>query len=484
MKIRKIRKKPKAWLFPTSVERAYTSTLIKLAQQIEKEARDFCKKWAETDSLRHDSLEDLLLKWLEELASALLFWVSDDEVIRLVRDFAHQTSDFNKRQLHKVLKSVYGVDIFKHEDWLDLQLKLFEKQNTALIKSIPTQLHEKLRYRFVEAVRKGERWESVADEIEDILAIPKKRARLIARDQIGKLNGQLTKLRQEQVGITHYIWRTMLDERVRDSHQEREGKQFSWAEAPEDGHPQQPILCRCYAEPVLPEFDDFVEGMDKPYNTSIASSRSAKPKELYSVDNTLYGNSKVKSAELLRARAEKIEPKITSDITQIIASVGGKVEGLEYRLKSLNSLERKIKTEMLAGLSEQQAIASVKDVVRYTSIFDGDTFVAQYQKMQKILATKGYRTVIVKNTWQEGATYKGINTFVNAFVEKDNIIFEMQYHTKESFELKNGKLHQLYEIFRDPKTSPQEKVKISLEMQKLSANLKVPKDISLIKGKK
>ncbi|NBI43449.1 hypothetical protein GVX76_08120 [[Haemophilus] felis] len=266
MKIRKIRKKPKAWLFPTAIERDYTNALVKLVDKVEKEAREFCKKWAETDRLRHDSLEDLLLKWLEELASALLFWVSDDEVSRLVRDFAHQTSDFNKRQFHKVLKSVYGVDIFKHEDWLDLQLKLFEKQNIALIKSIPTQLHEKLRYRFVEAVRKGERWENVADEIEKLLAIPKKRARLIARDQIGKLNGQLTKLRQEQVGITHYIWRTMLDERVRDSHQEREGKQFAWADAPEDGHPQQPILCRCYAEPVLPEFDDFVEGMDKPYS--------------------------------------------------------------------------------------------------------------------------------------------------------------------------------------------------------------------------
>lgn len=208
-------------------------------------------------------------------------------------------------------------------------------------------------------------------------------------------------------------------------------------------------------------------------------------KELYSLSGMqMENNRSVKSAKWLLAKAEKIEPKITSDVTQIISSVGGKVEGLEFRLKSLTSLERKIKTEMSAGISEQKAIESVRDVVRYTAIFDSSTFVEQYQKMQEQLTKKGYRTVVVKNTWQEGAAYKGINTFVNAFVEKDNIIFEMQYHTQESFELKNGKLHQLYEIFRNPEISPQEKAQISLEMQKLSANLKVPRDISLIKGKK
>lgn len=214
---------------------------------------------------RQDGLEQLLWHWLEELAAALLFWLPEANIQQLVAAFGKQTSEFNKKQFHRVLKSVYGVDIFTHESWLESQLKLFEAQNIALIKSIPTQLHDKLRYRFVEAVRKGERWEQIAADIESLLSIPQKRAKLIARDQIGKLNGQLTQLRQQQVGVTHYIWRTMLDERVRDSHQEREGEQFAWDSPPDDGHPQQPILCRCYAEPVLPEFEDVIEAVQSPY---------------------------------------------------------------------------------------------------------------------------------------------------------------------------------------------------------------------------
>ncbi|WP_288061375.1 minor capsid protein [Rodentibacter caecimuris] len=215
------------------------------------------------------------------------------------------------------------------------------------------------------------------------------------------------------------------------------------------------------------------------------SGRPLTLKGLYSLINTSNkGHSNVKSAKLLWEKAQKVEPKITADVTEIISSVGGKAEGLEYRLKSLTSLKRKIKTEISAGFSEQQAVESIHDIVRYTAIFDENTFVEQYQKMQEQLLQRDYSTFVVKNTWQDGSAYKGVNTFVSTFIEKDNTIFEIQYHTQQSFELKNGKLHKLYEEFRDPEIPEQAKAKIFLEMQKLSANLKVPKDINLIKGKK
>lgn len=215
------------------------------------------------------------------------------------------------------------------------------------------------------------------------------------------------------------------------------------------------------------------------------SGRPLTLKGLYSLINTSNkGHSNVKSAKLLWEKAQKVEPKITADVTEIISSVGGKAEGLEYRLKSLTSLKRKIKTEISAGFSEQQAVESIHDIVRYTAIFDENTFVEQYQKMQEQLLQRDYSTFVVKNTWQDGLAYKGVNTFVSTFIEKDNTIFEIQYHTQQSFELKNGKLHKLYEEFRDPEIPEQAKAKIFLEMQKLSANLKVPKDINLIKGKK
>lgn len=178
------------------------------------------------------------------------------------------------------------------------------------------------------------------------------------------------------------------------------------------------------------------------------------------------------------------EPKITKEISAIISSVSGEMAGIEYRLKTLDSLKRKIETEILAGFSEQQAIESVKDIIRYTALFSLDNFVSQYVQMQLELEKQGYKTIIVKNSWKDGAVYKGVNTFITTLIEKDDVIFEMQYHTKESFELKNGELHELYERFRDPNTNQQEKQRLYLEMQKLSAKLVTPKDIQKIEGVK
>ena len=78
-----------------------------------------------------------------------------------------------------------------------------------------------------------------------------RKARIIARDQTHKLNSLLTRLRNEQLGVDAYIWRTMRDDRVRKAHADREGKVFRWQDPPPDGHPGYPINCRCHSEAVL-----------------------------------------------------------------------------------------------------------------------------------------------------------------------------------------------------------------------------------------
>lgn len=50
----------------------------------------------------------------------------------------------------------------------------------------------------------------------------------------------------------YYIWRTVGDDRVRSSHEERGGEIFAWDEPPEGGHPGEDYNCRCTAEPYVP----------------------------------------------------------------------------------------------------------------------------------------------------------------------------------------------------------------------------------------
>ena len=48
---------------------------------------------------------------------------------------------------------------------------------------------------------------------------------------------------------THYTWRSVGDDKVRDAHAALAGQVFAWASPPEGGHPGAAHNCRCWAEP-------------------------------------------------------------------------------------------------------------------------------------------------------------------------------------------------------------------------------------------
>ena len=81
--------------------------------------------------------------------------------------------------------------------------------------------------------------------------------------------GLINQLRQQDLGIERYIWRSQDDAKVRDSHADFDDQVFRWDLPPAGGHPGQAHNCRCVAEPVAPgspndvvlaEFAPAIEG--------------------------------------------------------------------------------------------------------------------------------------------------------------------------------------------------------------------------------
>ncbi|WP_302622768.1 RNase A-like domain-containing protein [Sulfitobacter sp. SK011] len=68
--------------------------------------------------------------------------------------------------------------------------------------------------------------------------------------------GLINQLRQEDLGIVQYIWRSRDDVKVRDSHADYDDRVFRWDNPPEGGHPGEAHNCRCYAEPTAPALQD------------------------------------------------------------------------------------------------------------------------------------------------------------------------------------------------------------------------------------
>ena len=384
----------------------------------------------------------------------------------IANGFVNRGNTQNQQEVSKNLKNQTGIDL---SAYLGNSPRIAEKvnamttANVQLIKSIRSQYLDKVQNAVTQAVVNGKLNKDLVRQIKDIGKTTEKRAIFIARDQSSKLNAALTQARHEDVGITKYTWSTSGDERVRESHAEKDGQVFEYANPPADtGNPGHDFNCRCVAIPYLGDV------------LKTSSDAQESPSEPIKEDLSL-------SVDKLVEKSQKIEPTITADINNIATKAGGKLVGLENRLKSPSSIKRKIEDEAADGFSKSLSLNKIRDAIRYTTVFKEGDFVTRYKAMQYLLAIEGYKTIVVKNTWKNDSAYKGVNTFIQ---NEDGDVFEMQYHTQQSFDVKNGLLHKLYEKFRDPKTPIHEKEKLLLEMRKLSSKIKVPEGVELIEDKK
>lgn len=183
------------------------------------------------------------------------------EVYAVAKKFGQRTNDFQRAQLDQQVRSAMGVSLSMIERPITAKLEGFAALNVDLIKTVPERYFDRIRMDVEDAFDSGMEPDTLADLFIERDGMAENDARRIARDQIGKLNGQLNEERQTAMGVSGYIWRTANDSRVRDEHADREGQHFDWDDPPEDGHPGEPIQCRCFAEPDLdPILEDIDEG--------------------------------------------------------------------------------------------------------------------------------------------------------------------------------------------------------------------------------
>lgn len=132
------------------------------------------------------------------------------------------------------------------------------QEQAALIKSLTETAAQRVQEIAVEAAISGDRSPVVYKKIMDTEQVTTSRAALIARTELAKANAVITRARADAAGVTHYIWRTAGDERVRDTHLSMEGVVCEFARPPAvegegNHHAGEYPNCRCYAEPIFTE---------------------------------------------------------------------------------------------------------------------------------------------------------------------------------------------------------------------------------------
>ncbi len=179
------------------------------------------------------------------------------------------------------------------------------------------------------------------------------------------------------------------------------------------------------------------------------------------------------AAKAIIEEAQKIEPATTRLMEAEVKKAGGKMSGLDNRLKKQDSLLRKMKGEA-AGRKPGDVAAGMSDVLRYTMAFGPGNYTDATNAVLKSLKAKGYKDR-VKNYWGRGDAYNGINA---ALTEPGGFPLELQFHTDQSLVAKDL-VHPIYDKWRKS-TNEFERAKLGMQMRDIYDNVNRPDNALLV----
>lgn len=217
------------YFYPLQIEKAYSMLLTRYVNRLIKEIKPvilaLTRKYATQDDIQAD------LMFSQEF-NKFRYSASEIKGRQPVSPnaFVNDVNRWTKKQHQQVLKNAFGISKVEYSATIDKALLAAIKENTDLISSLSPGLVDRIQRELIKQVKEGTRNEVIEKIIEKSGEVTKSRARLIARDQTGKLSGELTKQRQIEAGGNLYQWRTTGDEIVRPTHAVLNGKICTWGD--------------------------------------------------------------------------------------------------------------------------------------------------------------------------------------------------------------------------------------------------------------
>ena len=135
----------------------------------------------------------------------------------IASSWVDNVNQYNKDKFMSYMRKVLGIDIGAIVDEaMKDQLDVMMMESASYIKTIPDYLVGKVAQRVLQHY-KGEPMpenRTLRQQIREEFKVSDGRAKVLARDQTSKMNTSISAIRQTNLGIDTYIWKTVEDERV------------------------------------------------------------------------------------------------------------------------------------------------------------------------------------------------------------------------------------------------------------------------------
>ncbi|MFF7725309.1 ATP nucleotide 3'-pyrophosphokinase [Streptomyces sp. NPDC008001] len=180
-----------------------------------------------------------------------------------------------------------------------------------------------------------------------------------------------------------------------------------------------------------------------------------------------------KKVDAFLARARSAERTVSPEMQAVARISHATLVGFDHRLKSPDSLKRKVATAMkeVPGQTVDATLDKINDSVRYTLQWPDGSYTDGVAVASSALALWGNDSVKWSNTWGRKHGYKGINAAWRD--PRSRHVFEVQFHTPSSKWAQEA-THKLYEELRLPTTSPERARELREQQDAIFTSVPVP----------
>jgi len=183
----------------------------------------------------------------------------NDAAAKLGLWFAAKTKIYSDLSMTSRLKDVgMSVDFRMTRPMRDAYQAVIHEQ-VGLIRSIASEHLQEVQGLVMRSVQQGRNLGELSKELQKRYGVTKRRAALISRDQSNKATATLTRVRQQEIGVTQAIWKhSHAGKHPRPSHVKADGETYDIEKGMYlDGEwllPGVAINCRCVSQSIIKGF--------------------------------------------------------------------------------------------------------------------------------------------------------------------------------------------------------------------------------------
>ncbi|MFJ9617152.1 ATP nucleotide 3'-pyrophosphokinase [Streptomyces noursei] len=210
-------------------------------------------------------------------------------------------------------------------------------------------------------------------------------------------------------------------------------------------------------------------------------ARAADPDGGWSRDGLHLDAADNEKVDAFLARARRAERSLSPQLRTVALFSHATVVGFDQRLKSPDSLKRKVATALrqAPGQRVESSLAQINDAVRYTLQWPTGQYTHGVTVAAGLLSSWGDDNTRWSNTWGRAKGYKAINSAWRA--PRSGQVFEVQFHTPQS-KTAQVETHKLYEEQRLPGTPPERVRALQAQQDAIFAAVPVPAGAERLTG--